>query len=54
MMLTILSWIPRIARFVQMFQGVAGAAVPFMPWIGKLFNRFRGGSHTTHLSTARA
>ncbi len=52
-MLTILSWIPRIARFVQMFQGVAGAMGPFMPWIGSIVSRFRGGSRIAHSSMAR-
>ncbi len=52
-MLTILSWIPRIARFVQIFQGVAGTMGSFMPWIGTVIQRFRGGTRTAHLSMAR-
>lgn len=52
-MLTILAWIPRIARFVQMFQGVAGAVGPFVPWLGQWFGRMRGGVRVSHSSMAR-
>lgn len=52
-MLTILAWIPRIARFVQMFQGVAGAIGPFVPWLGQMLGRIRGGVRLSHSSMVR-
>lgn len=52
-MLTILSWIPKVARMWQMFRGVAGAVGPFMPWLQTMVQRFRGAGKGNLLSAAR-
>ncbi|MCY0877063.1 MAG: hypothetical protein OWT28_12465 [Firmicutes bacterium] len=36
-MLTVIAWIPRIARFFGMFRGVAGFVGPIWPYVSKYF-----------------
>ncbi|WP_179123070.1 hypothetical protein [Ferroacidibacillus organovorans] len=40
-MLTILAWVPRIARFFGMFRGVVGFVTPMWPYVSSFVRRVR-------------
>lgn len=43
-MLTVLAWIPRIARMFGMFRGVVGFIGPIWPYVSKFMRGRSGGA----------
>jgi len=46
-MLTMLAWIPRIARFFGIFRGVAGFIGPVWPYVSNYFRGRRSAASAT-------